>query len=500
MKNTYVIDKTGRNIQFSWEDVLKTSRSFQPDLSAGGIWNLEGVASISAFAQHIAIHPGTVAITDRVLGLLAVEVERHYCCHVTMEKSRWPGALHILLEPRQIYPQQTVCFGNYPQIEGGAPRPVEWLVLERHKDTLTLLSKYALCTRGYWNGPLGQAYQDQGRQLIWEHSEIRRWLNGPFAQELFSQEEYQAILNTCTVTQPDMDAADQLNKVFLLSEREVNRYFPKEADRIAQATPLAIAQGALLDSPTGSCYWWILPQQDYCPFPQIVLCNGKTQYHSRNIYHRDICIRPAIRVKAQAVVIPEQEKPLCQFRSTRILCPWNPEQAARFDWYTLCKNSGLFQAQGCIFTLDPENALYAWGNTLCFFGDREKLIVPLKKAIDRHYCCGAVFTDTDDGLVVELKEYTRKRTELNAEKLYFMTRTTLDGEQIRLSIDVETAADSHYVLEAEVLDRFYACMHRDKPKGILEFTLTEYFRQHSHYDFVALLQSEKIPFAQYHYD
>ena len=73
MENTYVIDRTGRNIRFSWEDVLKTSQALQPDLSAGGIWNLDGVASISAFARHIAIHPNTDAVKDRVLDLLAEE-------------------------------------------------------------------------------------------------------------------------------------------------------------------------------------------------------------------------------------------------------------------------------------------------------------------------------------------------------------------------------------------------------------------------------------------
>ena len=500
MENTYVIDRTGRNIQFSWIDVLQTSKAFQPDLYAGGIWNLDGVASISAFGTNIAIHPGTGAAKNYVLDLLAEEIGRHYCCHVTMEKDRWPAALHILLEPRRIYPLQTVCFGNYPQKMGAAPQPVEWLVLDRTKDTLTLLSKYALCTRGYWNEPLDQAYQDQGKQLLWEHSEIRQWLNGPFSKALFSLEEYRQILNTCTVTQPDMDAAEQLNKVFLLSEKEIDRYLPKPEDRVTQATPMAIAQGALLNTQSGDCCWWILPKLDHCPYPHAVLYNGAVQFHSRNVAHRDFCIRPAIRVKAQAVTVPEQETPRCQFRSTRILCPWNPELASRLNWFSLCKDSGLFQAQGCIFTMDPENALYAWGSSLCFYGDKEKLLATLKKAIDQKYRCGAVFTDAGDQLVVELKEYTRKRTELNAEKLYFMTRTTLDGQQIRLSIDVETAADSHYVLEAEVLDRFYACLHRDKPLGILEFTLTEYFKSHSHYDLVAMLQAENIPFTQYHYD
>ena len=48
-----------------------------------------------------------------------------------------------------------------------------------------------------------------------------------------------------------------VDKVFLLSILEVNKYFSSGSARQCQATAYAKAQGVLINSSNGNCWWWL---------------------------------------------------------------------------------------------------------------------------------------------------------------------------------------------------------------------------------------------------
>lgn len=495
-QNTFITNLTARKIAFSWRKVLETSELFhRPE--CGDIWELPGLASLCAMDSHIVIHPGK---TDKVvLDILSAEIARCYRCKVTMDQSHWPGRLDITLDLQDQFSCQTVIFGNYPKNTPDPARkePIEWIVLEQNKDTLTLLSKYALDTRGYWNGDPYQAYADRGHNLIWEYSEIRQWLNNTFAAEAFSPEEYAAILNTAIITQPDMDAAEQLDKVFLLSEEAVMRLLPEASDRITQATPYAIGRGAWIEPETGNVCWWLLPHEEH--FLKLLMYTGDAHYHSRNVAHRDCCIRPAIRVRRHSVREAEPNQTIRIIRDTRVHCPWKPEYEVQFDWYWICKTAGFVFSHGSSFVLDRDTTVYVWGKKICFLGDRERIIAALRKAVEKRYDCSVSITDDGNALTVEMTEIIRSRSVLNEQKKYYLTTFSAGNQTLRISVDIETANDSHYLLQSEDANKLWMYFFQTTGNFTLRDALKTYFDKHSHYEFAQLLESQDIPFEQFHY-
>ena len=57
--------------------------------------------------------------------------------------------------------------------------PIEWIVLEKRSDKALLLSKY-LIGRYYYN-------EDMVDGITWENSDVRKWLNEDFINEIFSK-------------------------------------------------------------------------------------------------------------------------------------------------------------------------------------------------------------------------------------------------------------------------------------------------------------------------
>lgn len=106
------------------------------------------------------------------------------------------------------------------------------------------------------------------------------------------------------------------NKVFLLSEEQVNLYLTTPELRKGIRTINAANAPDVLITDRGkqeNIPWWILPhiergiysistgkdkgkQFSYVAYPQIVFDQG-IQYHGRNVYHKDWSVRPAIRLR-----------------------------------------------------------------------------------------------------------------------------------------------------------------------------------------------------------
>ena len=200
-----------------------------------------------------------------------------------------------------FFPGSSVFIGAYPQRNPYDFSPVEWIVLETDSSTALCITKDCLITSGYCDPE--KAYGKR-EFLWWENSLGREICNRHFFETAFSEEEKARIIpKEMTEVQLGAKCTDP---VFLLSEREVLRYFPLTYQRKAKPTPYAIQQGARLgwtDDTREYTSWWLLPEenayghQDGSIYPKAVFQMGEILFHSRNMYHGDFTIRPCIQIK-----------------------------------------------------------------------------------------------------------------------------------------------------------------------------------------------------------
>jgi DNA-binding transcriptional MerR regulator len=109
---------------------------------------------------------------------------------------------------------KTIPFGKY-----------QWHVLEEKNGKALILSEYIIEERSYHNDVV---------DITWEHSDMRRYLNGSF-YESFTPEEQSRILETKVIDRDNPWHGTKcgnptVDKVFLLSYDEVIKYFGDSGD------------------------------------------------------------------------------------------------------------------------------------------------------------------------------------------------------------------------------------------------------------------------------
>ena len=140
----------------------------------------------------------------------------------------------------------------------------DWRVLDVQEGKALLLSEKVLSRR---------AYHPAGGEITWEESDIRDYLNGTFYQETFSSEEKEQILESALENKSNSQYGtgggnDTTDKVFLLSAKEVEKYIPDSADRIAK------------DIETGeSVLWWLRTPGRGKEYAANVGTTGYVDYH-----------------------------------------------------------------------------------------------------------------------------------------------------------------------------------------------------------------------------
>ncbi|MBR6088646.1 MAG: serine/threonine protein kinase [Anaerolineaceae bacterium] len=149
-----------------------------------------------------------------------------------------------------------ITFGHYEQdnVPGSGPEPIEWQVLAADENKALLISRYALDAKPYNEGQ---------RDVTWETSTLRSWLNGEFLQSAFSAPE-QSRIAAVTNKNPSQAGADggrdTEDRVFLLSTDEIKLYFPDNKAMTCSATAYAKAHGAYADENDGNTWWWLRSQ------------------------------------------------------------------------------------------------------------------------------------------------------------------------------------------------------------------------------------------------
>ena len=136
---------------------------------------------------------------------------------------------------------ESVWFGNYPQNIDGTQKPIEWIILKREGNKALLLSKYVLDAKKY-----NRTWKD----ITWETSSIRRWLNKDFYALAFNDIEQKRIMEKYFYKN------DITDKVFLLSVGAVESLFKNDEERKAKATEYARKKG-LTEHETKCSVWWL---------------------------------------------------------------------------------------------------------------------------------------------------------------------------------------------------------------------------------------------------
>lgn len=153
-----------------------------------------------------------------------------------------------------------VTFGLYEQDNNpkNGKEALRWIVLDVQDDRVLLLSEKSIDYRPMTPRPDdydegGKSYKNYWSHVGWEACEMREWLNGKFLAAAFSSSEQKLIAESIVrgtfydnyYSDSDEDkrlvCSDTIDRVFLLSEEEVNAYFPDEKDAAAQATEYARA-------------------------------------------------------------------------------------------------------------------------------------------------------------------------------------------------------------------------------------------------------------------
>ena len=156
--------------------------------------------------------------------------------------------------PEEISVGDVVTFGSYEQdnnLENGA-EPIEWQVLDVKDGKALVISKYGLDC---------QPYNTEYKAVTWENCSLRKWLNSDFINSALNTEEQKNILIT-KITNPDNPkfgtegGSDTLDKIFILSIEEAEKYFTTKSQIECKATNYAKARKANTED-NDNCWWWL---------------------------------------------------------------------------------------------------------------------------------------------------------------------------------------------------------------------------------------------------
>ena len=176
----------------------------------------------------------------------------------------------ITLEVNKIYPDanyfallygkaKVFKLGRYSQSINGEEKSIEWIVLAREGRRVLAISKYALMTWPY-------TFTIDPLKLImeatWETCMLRSCLNREFLDAVFNKEEQSWIINSIVTADENPKSNhgtspgnNTIDKVFLLSITEANKYFSSDSERKCQGTEYCCKDAKkYIDM---NCSWWL---------------------------------------------------------------------------------------------------------------------------------------------------------------------------------------------------------------------------------------------------
>lgn len=152
-----------------------------------------------------------------------------------------------------------IRFGEYEQDNDLASKEeIEWLVLARDDDYLTVISLYGLDEVKY--------------------NDIPKFLD-EFIKGSFDNEE-----------------RGMISDYYILNYLSADKYFASDEDRICRTTPYAISNGTHVYEGKDVCWWW-LDTSDLSGGPHTVRTDGHIKYVDTDINAEGYAIRPVLKIK-----------------------------------------------------------------------------------------------------------------------------------------------------------------------------------------------------------
>ncbi|WP_406547685.1 DUF6273 domain-containing protein [Succinimonas sp.] len=192
-----------------------------------------------------------------------------------------------------------VKFGNYPQNNGSAKEPIEWLVLEVKDNEALLVSRYGLVC---------EHYHHQITDITWEKCDLRKWLNHKFLKSAFSEKDRQRIKLSEVVNDKNRQygtsgGSNTWDHVLCLSFAEAERYFKNNGERQCQPTAHARKQGAFVNNSNSCCYWWLRSPGLDPHYASLVCMDGVLYPIGYKVNNGGIAVRPALRLIWKSVIV-----------------------------------------------------------------------------------------------------------------------------------------------------------------------------------------------------
>ena len=189
-------------------------------------------------------------------------------------------------------PGDIVEFGRYKSGHRGFS-PIEWVVLAVEAKKMLLLSRAAI---------ICQPFYDKDREVTWENSSIRHYLNGSFYSEAFAEQEKKQIKETIVSADKNLrynvDSGEiTCDRIFLLSASEVEKYLPVEIHRLKKATSYAEKNGVYVNA-DGICRWWLRTSGHSQTTIAEVDYMGKIHYYGMNSGYSKCGVCPAMWINS----------------------------------------------------------------------------------------------------------------------------------------------------------------------------------------------------------
>ena len=184
-----------------------------------------------------------------------------------------------------------ISFGSYEQDNNlsNGTEAIQWQILLKEGTKVLVISKQALDCR---------TYHIATTSTTWENCILRKWLNSTFIDNAFNKKEQEMII-TSTVTAPTNPTYgtyagnDTVDKVFLLSIDEINKWFTSVDTAASQATAYSKSNGAFTEGENNNCWWW-LRSPGANSSGAAVFCNDFILMNGCPVDSRGIAVRPAM--------------------------------------------------------------------------------------------------------------------------------------------------------------------------------------------------------------
>ncbi|MCR4785013.1 MAG: serine/threonine protein kinase [bacterium] len=184
-------------------------------------------------------------------------------------------------------------FGKYRQGPNGEVEPIVWRVLKRGSKSLLVVSEKGLDAKPYYEKLLDviwseKPYDEILRYVTWSNCTLRAWLNGEFLGLAFSEQEQSLIK-----TKKNRDEAGHVTKdrIFLLSIKDVEKFFSNDKDRMVKPTAYATVSGAFTGA-DGIGWWWLRSRGNHSDCAAYVDDDGLISFY-RDVDYFGGSVRPA---------------------------------------------------------------------------------------------------------------------------------------------------------------------------------------------------------------